>query len=96
MLRISESGSEQDVITFRLEGQLSGPWVEETRRSCAAHAGNGHRLNLDLEELSFVDQDGIALLQVLAQNGVGLSNCSQFLKERLKEVFASVPQSQAL
>ncbi len=95
MLRISESVSSDGITTFRLEGQLSGPLVEEARRSCD-FPGNGHQLNLDLEELSFVDREGIALLNTLAKRGVGLTNCSQFLKERLKEVFADVPRSQTL
>ncbi len=96
MLRISESLLSAGITTLRLEGRLSGPWVEEARRSCDFHPGNGRRLNLDLEELSFVDREGIALLNTLVKRGVGLTNCSQFLKERLKEVFADVPRSQTL
>lgn len=84
MLRISESLSSAGITTLRLEGQLSGPWVAEAHRSCEFHTRNGHRLNLDLEELSFVDREGIALLNTLAKRGVGLTNCSQFLQDRLK------------
>jgi ABC-type transporter Mla MlaB component len=84
MLRISESLSSAGITTLRLEGRLSGPWVEEASRSCEFYSGNIRRLNLDLEELSFVDREGIALLNTLAKRGVGFTNCSQFLKERLK------------
>jgi len=95
MLRISESLSSDGVTSFRLEGWLSGPWVEEARRCFEFSTGNGRRVSLDLEELSLVDDEGIALLKTLAKRGVGFSNCSQFLKERLKE-FEHVPRSQTL
>ncbi len=95
MLRVSESRSSEGVTTLRLEGRLSGPWVEEARRSFEFYTGNIRRLNLDLKELSFVDREGITLLNTLAKRGVGLTNCSQFLKERLKE-FDHVPRTQSL
>ncbi len=95
MLRVSESPSSDGVTTFRLEGRLSGAWVEEARRSFEFYTGNIRRLNLDLKELSFVDREGITLLNTLAKRGVGLTNCSQFLKERLKE-FDHVPRTQSL
>jgi len=60
------------------------------------YTGNGRRLNLDLAELSFVDREGIALLKTLAKSEVGFTNCSQFLKERMKEVFEHVPRSETL
>ncbi len=84
MLRISESLSSAGITTLRLEGRLSGPWVEEASRSCEFYAGNGRVLNLDLEELSFVDREGIALLKTLAKRGVGFTNCSQFLERALE------------
>ena len=96
MLRISESPSSAGITTLRLEGRLSGPWVEEARRSCELYTGNGRRLNLDLAELSFVDREGIALLKTLGKGEVGFTNCSQFLKERMKEVFEHVPRSETL
>jgi hypothetical protein len=77
-------------ITFKLEGQVIGQWVDELRRVCeealAGNGGVGHRLVLDLDGLSFLDAAGIALFRELAARNVSLTNCSVFIAEQLKEV----------
>lgn len=89
MLRISQAvTSDEETVLLRLEGQVSGQWVEELRRACSEHQGNGHRsqLALDLAEVSFIDADGVALFRELTARRVRLMNCSPFAAEQLKEV----------
>jgi anti-anti-sigma regulatory factor len=70
---------------LRLEGQISGAWVNELRRVCfeilLKPAG---RLVLDLAEVSFIDADGLELFRQLSVERVSLSNCSAFTAEQLK------------
>lgn len=84
MLRISEIELNSQVATLRLEGRLVGLLVAEVEGVCEQHLSNGHRLRLDLADLSFADRAGIRLLQGLRTRGVALTNCSPFLNEELK------------
>jgi anti-anti-sigma regulatory factor len=91
MLRISsETASEGNAtVILKLDGQVSGPWVNELRRACAGAKGDGltpNRLVLDLTELQFIDATGIQLFRELAAQHVSFSNPSAFVAEQLKEV----------
>jgi anti-anti-sigma regulatory factor len=89
MLKISRAAT-TDAIVLRLEGQVVGPWVTELESAChdASHSnGRGALpLILDLQGVSFLDADGIALLRQLVTGGASLTNYSVFLAEQLKEV----------
>lgn len=84
MLRISNPESGELTVTLRLEGQIVGPWVDELRRASERFLGNGHRLVLDLTEVTFADRGGVALLLELQAKVVSLMGCSPFLDEQLK------------
>jgi anti-anti-sigma regulatory factor len=92
MLRISQGSAQSEgrATTLRLEGQVTGPWVEELRRVCTDTLGNdGHskgHLVIDLAGVSFLDADGIALFRDLAARRVLFTNCSTFIAEQLKGV----------
>ena len=72
------------VCTLRLEGQLIGPWLKELERSCAEARTNGAGLVLDLAGVSFIDNEGLALLRSLTDGAVTLINPSHFVAEQLK------------
>ncbi|HSE39070.1 MAG TPA: hypothetical protein VLG74_17335 [Blastocatellia bacterium] len=84
MLRVSEIELNGEVATLRLEGRLVGMMVAEMATICEQHLSKGHRLKLDLADLSFADRAAITLLQHLRNRGVSLTNCSPFLNEELK------------
>jgi anti-anti-sigma regulatory factor len=92
MLKISQGTvqNEGGAICLLLEGQITGPWVEELRRVCADTLGNNGRstrhLVLDLAGISFLDTDGIALFRELAVHRVSFTNSSAFIAELLKGV----------
>src|SRR5262245_45719572 len=85
MLRISKETVTDKAATLRLEGRITGPWLLEVRRSCEELFANGRRITLDLGGVSFLDRDGLVLLQDLIGRQVMLVNCSPFLCEQLKE-----------
>ena len=86
MLRISRDGATNGYANIRLEGELTGPWVEETRRVCKTAMAHGHKLRLDLAEVTFVDRAGLKLLTGLQKINAVLENCSAFLKAQLHSV----------
>jgi len=85
MLRISNVGSEEKVIRLRLDGTLSGPWVEELRHMCEESLAQGRPLVVDCGGLFFADAEGAALMRSLCDRDVALVNCSPFLKLQLTE-----------
>jgi hypothetical protein len=92
MLKISQGTAQNEggAICLLLEGQITGPWVEELRRVCADTLGNNGRstshLVLDLAGISFLDADGIALFRELTARRVSFTNSSVFIAEQLKGV----------
>ena len=85
MLRITVVESNARAVTLRVEGRIAGPWVEELRTTCNAHTSpEPVQLNLELEDVSFVDAAGVACLKQLQDRGVALSRVSSFLTELFK------------
>jgi len=70
MLRVSYSDS-VDGQRWQLCGRLAGPWVDELRRSWrqARQRAPLARAVVDLKDVTFVDEDGEALL--VEMQGVG-------------------------
>jgi anti-anti-sigma regulatory factor len=90
MLKISRVSESDSPLVLRLEGQVTGPWVDELRRTCAETVPNNctevRQLILDLAGVSFLDANGIALLRQLVTSHVSITNYSVFIAEQLKEV----------
>ena len=92
MLRISREATadSEDRVLLRLEGQVTGLWVDELRRTCDEAIGvngrGGNPLVLDLADVSFIDAHGVALFRELSARGADLLNGSLFVMEQLKEV----------
>ena len=84
MLKISQAGQANHLVTLKLEGRVVGPWVGELRQVCEALLTEDRTLNLDLAEVTFADIDGVAVLASLKSRGVRLRNCSPFVQEQLK------------
>jgi anti-anti-sigma regulatory factor len=85
MLRITVVESSSEAVRLRVEGRVTGRWVEELRRSCDLQAlSDGIRLTLDLADVSFVDPAGIELLKELRGHCVILLSPSSFVAEQLK------------
>jgi ABC-type transporter Mla MlaB component len=83
MLRISEINSALDGRKLRLDGSLTGPWVQELKLTCEPLLAEGEAMQIDCGGVSFVDATGIALLQGLQARGAALVNCSPFIKLQL-------------
>ena len=84
MLKISVQATAKGVMTLLLAGQVSGPWVAELERVCNNLLAQGGSLMLDLEEVSFIDREGIRLLRHLQQQHVTFVHCSPFVVEQLR------------
>jgi anti-anti-sigma regulatory factor len=69
-------------LTLIVEGQLSGPAVEELRRSCTGSEGSG--VVVDVSGVVFADSLAASLLKQLSAAGFVIRGCSDFIKELLR------------
>ena len=58
--------------TLLIEGKLAGPWVTEVRNAWEAERAGAKEVLVDLNEVTFVDAEGKALLTKLHEAGVTL------------------------
>jgi len=86
MLRITVIESSEIAVTLRVEGRITGPWVEELRTACTVHSFPDEvQLSLELADISFADAAGIGLLKELRKRGANLIGATPFLAEQLKD-----------
>jgi hypothetical protein len=84
-MKISVVESSRVAVRLRVEGRLTGRWVDELRGTCDLQGlGDGIRLTLDLADVSFADAAGIELLKQLRLRLVALINPSSLVAEQLK------------
>jgi anti-anti-sigma factor len=77
MLRVTTTDEEQ-TITLKLEGKLSGPWVQEVSRVWVDTAQSPEsNLVVDLRSVTFIDGSGRELLVSMSRRGARLvaSDC---------------------
>ncbi len=61
-----------------------GRWVEELRDLCEQALGQSQEVMVDLNDVSYIDREGIALLMSLRDRQVALLNPQPFVAELLK------------
>ena len=73
MLRIT-ADLRSDPIVLKVEGKLKGVWVAELERCWQSTRVNspGHRLRIELNDITFVEDQGKVLLTEMLHSGVEL------------------------
>jgi len=88
MLKITRVASPNREITLKLDGRVTGQWVELLRESSEPVLEDGMRLTLDLENICFIDCEGFGLIKDLIDHGVRRVNASLFVAEQIKKCSA--------
>jgi hypothetical protein len=84
MMRITVVESSAERVRLRVEGRVTGLWVDELRRACELQALEERiQLTLDLADLSFADAEGIELLRELRTGGVILFRPAPWVAQQL-------------
>jgi len=69
----------------QLDGRVTGRWVELLRESAESVLAEGLRLTLDLENIYFIDCEGLALIRSLIDRGVRQVNAPLFVVEQIRK-----------
>jgi hypothetical protein len=83
VLKITEIARNDSDRTFKLEGKLLGPWVDELRNVCMQPLDRLAQVGLDLAAVTFVNAAGAELLRDLIRQGIIITRCSAFVAELL-------------
>ena len=83
MLKITRVASLNQEVTLRLDGRVTGPWVELLRTSAESVVKVGKRLTLDLENICYVDCEGVGLIKNLISRGTSVKNVPLFVAEQI-------------
>ena len=92
MLRITTTDTDEKV-TLKLEGKLSGPWVEELARCwrMSSDIYNKRGLVVDLSGVTFVDAAGKKLLCAISSEGAQLIGSGLMPKSLIDEICVEKP-----
>jgi len=85
MLKITKVVESNHAITLLLDGRVTGQWVDLLRESAESVLELGMRLTLDLENICFVDCEGLVLIKSLITRGVREVNAPLFVAEQIKK-----------
>ena len=85
MLKITTAVLSKQETTLRLDGRVAGQWVALLKDSAESALTDGLRLTIDLQNISFIDCEGIALLKNLITRGVDPVNAPLFVIEQIKK-----------
>ena len=89
MLRITRVVQPDQEITLQLDGSVTGQWIELLRESAESVLNERLQLTLDLENIRFIDCEGLALIKNLMGRGVRQVNAPLFVAEQLKRCEAT-------
>ncbi len=78
MLRIEEKRTDNKGTTLKLDGKIEALYVNELMVICDKLMKNG-RLTLDLEGVSYIDEESIDMFAKLANKKLKIINCSPFI-----------------
>jgi ABC-type transporter Mla MlaB component len=85
MLKITRVALPNHEITLQLDGSVTGPWIELLRESAESVLEEGMRLTLDLENICFIDCEGLALIKRLIHRRVRQVNAPLFVSEQIRK-----------
>jgi anti-anti-sigma regulatory factor len=85
MLKISTIESTKELVKIRIDGQIGGEGVKLMQKTCTDHLVQGLKLSVDLQNVSFVDREGIVVLRKLQQHQVEFLNTPLFITEQIRK-----------
>ena len=85
MLKITRVALSSHETTLQLDGSVTGPWIELLRESAESILEEGMWLTLDMENICFIDCEGLALINRLIHRGVRQVNAPLFVSEQIRK-----------
>ena len=84
VLKITRVASLDQEVTLQLDGRVTGPWVELLHQYAESVLAEGARLTLNLQNVYFIDCEGVGLIKSLMDREVQV-NAPFFVAEQIKK-----------
>ena len=86
MLRITEVSTGETEVSLRLEGKLVGTWIPEVERICLYQMNEKKKtVVLDFSSVTFIDKEGVRMLDSIKDEQLKIVNCSPFILSLLDD-----------
>lgn len=79
MFKLTVDGDHTRHLTLRLEGRLTGAWVDEFAAALGKAMSKETDVTLNLDGLTFADDRGVAVIRNAVDEGARLGGGSQFI-----------------
>ncbi|HZE73874.1 MAG TPA: hypothetical protein VE091_01120 [Gemmatimonadales bacterium] len=83
MIRISRTRETTQVVTLKVEGALVADWVPVLEGACVGHLNQLKRVELDFEDVRFLDRDAVTVVRKLAASGVTILRPTPLIRHLL-------------
>jgi hypothetical protein len=83
VVRISPTSETMDAVTLKVEGVLVAAWVLVLKDACVGHLEQRQRVELDFEDVSFIDREAIAAVRQLIARGVAIRRATPLVRDLL-------------
>jgi hypothetical protein len=84
VIRISRTRETTHVVTLKVEGALVADWVPVLEGACASHLAERKGVELDFEDVSFLDREAAATVRELIVRGVTILRPTQLVRHLLR------------
>lgn len=90
MLRITETSKDEKTVTLRLDGKVVDVWVSDLERQCLYHKDEKNKtVILDFSGVTFIDNEGVRMLEEIKDERIRIVNCSLFIEALLRNLINS-------
>ena len=87
MFRITEIPKDEETVTLRLEGKVIDMWIPELKRICLYNRKEKNkRVVLDFSGVTFIDDNGVRMLESIKDERVEIINCAPFIGSLLRNL----------
>jgi hypothetical protein len=83
VVRISPTSETMDAVTLKVEGVLVAAWVPVLKDACVGHLEQRKRVELDFEDVSFIDREATAAVRLLIVRGVTIRRATPLVRDLL-------------
>jgi len=90
MLRITEISEGDKIVTLRLDGKVVNTRVSDLEKLCLHYRDEKNKVVvLDFAGVSFIDSNGVKMLEKIKDEWIKITNCSPFIRSLLHNLITS-------
>ena len=90
MLRITETSQDEKTVTLRLDGRVVATRVSELEKLYIHYRDEKNKtVVLDFGGVSFIDGNGVKILESIRDERVKITNCSPFIRSLLHDLITN-------